>query len=93
MSQDRDYLLKPIGRPLHAVAIDVCQKHRVSAQELLSSRRLKAFVLARQEFCWRARRETEASLPEIGKFIGRDHTTVIHSIERHEQRVAAPPLR
>lgn len=70
------------------IAREVCLKHQVSMAELLSMRRSQFLCLARYEAFWRCREETTMSLPQIGyRFGGRDHTTVLHGIRRHEQRM------
>jgi len=70
------------------IAREVCLKHQVSMAELLSMRRSQFLCLARYEAFWRCREETTMSLPQIGyRFGGRDHTTVLHGIRRHEERM------
>lgn len=85
---ERDYLLgKKIGRPLHDILMDVCQRHRVSSVDLFSPRRFRALVRARQEAWWLAYTQSEASYPAIGKFFHRDHTTIMFGIRRHAARI------
>jgi hypothetical protein len=58
-------------------------RYGVSYTDLISSRRHPKYVLARQMTCFLARRHTTHSLPAIGRRLGgRDHTTVLHSINR-----------
>ena len=65
---------------------EVAAKYRVGINEIDSKRRHKLLVQARQEIFWRAKRETTASFPEIGRRVGgKDHTTVIHGVRRYEQ--------
>lgn len=85
---ERDYLLgKKISRPLHAILIDVCDRHNVSHQDLLSPRRFRNLVRARHEAWWLAYTQSEASYPAIGKFFNRDHTTIMFGIRRHAARI------
>lgn len=52
----------------------------------------KDISLARQIAMYQIRRMTNLSLKEIGReFEGRDHTTVLHSIERIEKMVKESP--
>ena len=54
--------------------------------------RAKDISLARQIAMYLIRRMTNLSLKEIGKeFEGRDHTTVLHSLERVEELVKTDP--
>lgn len=64
---------------------EVCAKHGVTRAEIMGIRRALKLVAARQEAMYRMSRETSFSLPQIGKRLGgRDHTTVLHGIRRHE---------
>ena len=54
--------------------------------------RTKDTALARQIAMYQIRRMTNLSLKEIGKeFEGRDHTTVMHSIDRVEKLMKTNP--
>lgn len=78
------------SRPLHSIIWQVAEKHGLSFSDLLSKRRFRPLAWARQEAMWRCANETPSSLPEIGRALGkRDHTTVIHGIRRHEERMRA----
>lgn len=69
------------------IATEVAAKHKVRFSDMLSIRRTRAAVAARQEAFWRCREETSMSLPQIGRmFGGRDHTTVMHGIRKYEMR-------
>lgn len=59
----------------------------VSLVDLLSERRNRYLVAVRHEVMWRLRRETSMSMPEIGRLMGRDHTSVLNGIRAHEQRM------
>ncbi len=71
---------------------EVAAKHGLTAAEILSARRDKTVVLARQETIWRLSKETSMSLPAIGKKMGRDHTTVLYSIRRPQARLDTEAL-
>lgn len=62
------------------IADRICKATGVSRKDLFSSRRHKKVVLVRQAICYWAARRTKFSYPMIGRKIGRDHTTVIHSV-------------
>lgn len=66
----------------------VCSEFSVSVDELHSPRRTRSIVLPRQVCMYLGRRLTGCSLGEIGRhFGGRDHSTVLHSIEKIRQCV------
>lgn len=75
------------------IALEVCVKHQIGFNEIISHRRDKYVVAARQEAMWRCKNETPMSYPEIGRrFGGRDHTTAIHSFKAHEKRMRETAL-
>ena len=53
----------------------------VTGEKILGKRRDKDIASARHIFCYLGRSHTNASLEAIGKFLGKDHTTVINSIK------------
>ncbi len=51
-------------------------------EDLLSSSRRQPLVLSRQVAMYLCRELTDLSLPKIGEKFNRDHTTVLHSVEK-----------
>lgn len=75
-----------------AIKQEVAAKYNVSPADMDSIWRNRQVVQARHEFFWRARRETVASLPDIGRRCGgKDHTTVLNGVKIYEslQRMKA----
>lgn len=56
--------------------------HQLSMDDLLSKSRTKSVVRARQIAMYLAREETEASLPQIGEALGRNHSTILHGYKK-----------
>ena len=73
-----------VRHPSIAETIDaVCQRFNISRNDLLSARRTRNVLLPRQIAMYLAKNLTLRSLPHIGRhFGGRDHTTVIHSVNK-----------
>ena len=71
----------------HRMAVESAKKHGIQSSVIFGRGRRSRAVLARQEAFWRAYNETGASLTEIGRFWDRDHTTILHGIRRHEERM------
>jgi chromosomal replication initiation ATPase DnaA len=70
-------------RKIEEIVRIVANQFSVSELELLSQRRTKNVILARQVLYWLCREVTQYSLPEIGRrLMGRDHTTVLHGIRK-----------
>lgn len=74
----------PRGRTTVAVIqAEVADFFDVPAFEMRSNRRSKSLVHARHIAIYLARELTPKSLPEIGRLFGdRDHSTIIHAINR-----------
>jgi chromosomal replication initiation ATPase DnaA len=71
------------------IAKEVAKNHGFTVAELFSRRRERALVKARHLAMYRIRKETELSLPRIGRmFGGRDHTTVLSACRAHQARKA-----
>jgi chromosomal replication initiator protein len=63
----------------------VCDNCQVSKQEILSKKRDKKVSVARQIAMYVIRRRLNASMKNIGQFLGgRDHTTVVHGCNKIE---------
>lgn len=73
------------------VMLEVCREYRVSVEKLIGPRRHRPIVKVRNELAARLRQligpdGKPRSFPEIGQAIGgRDHSTIIHAIGRHEE--------
>lgn len=62
--------------------------YNVVPEDLLKQSRKKEYVNPRQIAMYIIRKELETSLPSIGEFFGgRDHTTVIHAVEKVERNI------
>lgn len=62
--------------------------YNVSPEDLLKQSRKKEYVNPRQIAMYIIRKELETSLPSIGEFFGgRDHTTVIHAIDKIDRMI------
>lgn len=69
----------------------VAFKNGVTVEDLDGSRRFKQISHARQEFFYEAYKRTDRSLPEIARRCGgKDHTTVLHGIRKHSERIGKP---
>ena len=85
--------LSRLPRPLmlsDIVAV-VARRHGVSPSEIRSERRTSPVVRARQRAVWLCKRMTLRSLPAIGRAVGRDHTTVLHSLRAVDAELARDP--
>jgi chromosomal replication initiator protein len=83
-------------RPTSNVSFDqlidaVCAHFSVRTSELLSKRRSRHLVTARQVGMYLARELLAVSYPQLGVLYHRDHSTVIHAISVVDQRRRTDP--
>jgi chromosomal replication initiator protein len=91
-------VLKNIIKPKEElISIDLIQKvvstfFNIKVSDMKAKRKYKGYVLPRQVGMYLSRKMTDASLLEIGdKFGGKDHSTVLHSIKKVEQKLSNDP--
>lgn len=86
---------KDRSRPtVNKVINTVCAHFKISSVDLCGSSRKSKLVTARQMTMYLLRRELGLSLGEIGHLIGgRDHSTVIYSVEKFESTIALNQLK
>ncbi|WP_038038228.1 chromosomal replication initiator protein DnaA [Thermorudis peleae] len=71
-----------------AVLDTICRYYRISTADLVGPGRRRDIVVPRQVAMYLLREELGLSLVEIGQRLGgRDHTTVLHGIEKIEQQL------
>lgn len=82
---------------LREIAKLVCAFHQVTDTDFFSDRRNNKSVYARCHFWFLARKFTGRSLPEMGRFVNRDHTTAVSGIntwpEKRRQMKAGKVLK
>ena len=70
----------------------VCAKYNINVQDMDSSKRKKDIAHARQIAMYLCRELTGISLPKIGEEFGnRDHTTVMHGINKITEEIQKDP--
>ena len=91
-------VLKNIIKPKEElISIDTIQKvvanaFNIKIPDLKMKRKYKGLVIPRQVAMYLSRKLTDASLLEIGdKFGGKDHSTVLYSIKKVEEKISKEP--
>src|ERR1700730_10946094 len=67
----------------------VAREYGTTFDAILSMERTDKIVRARQDAMFRLRREEGCSSSLIGRLMQRDHSTVLHGVRAHEERIAA----
>ena len=77
---------------LKKIASSVAEFYNISEADLVKQSRRKEYVNPRQIAMYLARKEMKSSFPAIGEYFGgRDHTTVMHGVEKVEKLVGNTP--
>ena len=66
----------------------VAKRFSLTRGQLLGRRRLPRFVLARHLAMLLCIEMLEGSLPQVGRWFHRDHSSVLHARERMRRRIA-----
>lgn len=86
-----------LDKPRHVTGATIqekiCEIYNVTTKELSSKSRKKEIVFPRQLAMYLCRELTDMSLPKIGDlFGGRDHTTVIHAVDKIQAEMDKNPV-
>src|SRR5690606_25383533 len=82
---------RPSALEWREIVREVATEHGLDERELMQpGYRPQKIIIARHEAFYRLRHERLLSLAEIGRLMGGfDHTTVLHGIRRHDERMEA----
>lgn len=81
----RRCIISEAASSLGEIERQTCEKYGIPSEEMQSSCRVRIVTQARQEYAWRARRETNYSWTTIGKVVHKDHTSMIHGADNYER--------
>jgi chromosomal replication initiator protein len=79
------------ARSLEEIMAETARAYGLDAAALRSRSRKQSFTRPRQIAMYLARRYTQASLAEIGRAFGRDHTSVMYAVDVVERRIVERP--
>ena len=65
----------------------IAKMKAIKIEEILSDRRFREFVEARQILMWEMYKHLTWSLPRVGRFLGRDHSTVLYGKRRVDEEI------
>jgi len=71
------------------IMTDVCARHDMAVEHVMSLRRNPNYVEARSEIAWTIREQCNWSYPHIGRFLGRNHSTAIRLTRIHQAKLDA----
>jgi len=90
LSMARDTLVEHLARTDSAITLGdiesvVATFFGITPADIHSSRRTRTVSTARMVAMYLARRHTRMSFPEIGRFMGKNHSSVVLAVQRMEQ--------
>lgn len=71
---------------ISTIVDEVCTRYRMDPEQLLTDRS-RPVARIRHEAYWICRIQGRRSLPEIGRFFHKDHSTVMHGVTEHARRM------
>lgn len=81
------------GSPLRNYIQQRCEELGIPYEEMVGPRKTDDIASARRMLMWEIKRQVKPSIsfPEIGRlFGGRDHTTALHAVRKHDAIMGAP---
>jgi chromosomal replication initiation ATPase DnaA len=85
-----DQKLTPRGRGIRGVLLRICSEYCVLYSELIGDDRHEAVCFARHHAAYELRVECNLSMPQIGRVLHKDYTTVRYGIGAHALRHGLP---
>ena len=67
------------------ILIDVARKHNIDPNKIIEPNRRTEMVKIRREVVWRTITEAGYSRAQVGRWLKRDHTTIIHDLHCWER--------
>lgn len=84
-------VLAPLPEWVRRIVREVSEKHGVPPREILSRSRTVQVAAARTEAIYLTKAtEPMTSAPTIGRWFGRDHTSVLTALARYQAKHGAP---
>ncbi|MDD4772101.1 MAG: chromosomal replication initiator protein DnaA [Eubacteriales bacterium] len=78
---------EPVSVTVERILDKVSHKYNIPIETIKSRKRTKDVAYARHITIFIIRRLTDMSLPAIGKYMGRDHTTILNSLDTIENEM------
>ncbi len=83
---------EPVTVTVDKIFAAIYKKYNIERKDIVGPKRTKDIAMARHITVYVIRSVTDMSLPNIGKIIDRDHSTVMSSIETVEKRMLQDPV-
>lgn len=71
---------------VESIIADVAHKYGVTVADIKSNARMRMVAWARQDAMFEVYRSVKISQTKLGRYFNREHTTVLHSLNKAEER-------
>jgi len=79
---------RPHPDPRMQILRECAREHGCTVQEILSPTRFSNVIKARRKAMWRLHKRGTMSLTQIGRYLNKDHSTVLHALRKYEKSLA-----
>jgi len=69
------------------IVYEVSEKYKITKKDMISHQKLAHMVQARFECAYRIKTELGLPLSTIGKFMNRDHTSILHACRKYKENL------
>jgi chromosomal replication initiator protein len=83
---------EPVSVTVDKIFAAIFKKYGVKREDIVGSRRTKEVAFARHVSVYLIRAITDMSFPNIGKIMGRDHSTIMSSIDAIERKMQSDSM-
>ncbi len=83
---------EPVAMTSDKILAQIADRYEISVEDLKSTKRTKQIAMPRHIAIYLIREMTNMSFPQLGKFFGRDHTTVLNSYQTVEEKMKSDPF-
>ncbi len=83
---------EPVAMTADKILTQIADRYEISLEDLKSTKRTKQIAMPRHIAIYLIREMTNMSFPQLGKFFGRDHTTVLNSYQTVEEKMKSDPF-
>ena len=79
---------RPHPDPRMQILRECAREYGCTVSDMLGKCRNENIILARRKAMWRLHKRGTMSLTQIGRYLNKDHSTVLHALRKYEKSLA-----
>ena len=79
---------RPHPDPRMQILRECAKEYGCTVSDMLGKYRNENIILARRKAMWRLHKRGTMSLTQIGRYLNKDHSTVLHALRKYEKSLA-----